>query len=55
MSDNVHIAIMSTELAFWQKITEVCQSLSPGGPSSNFNDATSHENGSVSLPLQEQM
>lgn len=51
----MHIAVMGIELALWQKITEVCQSLSSGAPSSHFDDAASHENGSVSLPLQEQI
>lgn len=35
---------MDIELALWQKITGVFQELS-----SNFDDAASHENGSVSL------
>lgn len=51
MSDNGHIAVTSIQPALWQKITDVCQGLSSGAPSSNFDDAASHENGSVSLPL----
>lgn len=38
---------MATEMALWQKITGVFQEIS-----SNFDDAASHENGSVSLPPQ---
>lgn len=38
---------MNIELALWQKITRVFQELS-----STFDDAASHENGSVSLPPQ---
>lgn len=51
----MHIAVMGIELALWQKITGVCQCLSSGAPFRNFDDAASHENDCVSLPLQEQI
>lgn len=44
------VVVTGIELALWQKITGVIQELSR-----NFDDATSHENGSVSLPPQKQI
>jgi len=51
VSGSEHTAVMGVELALWQKVAEVCQGLPSGAPSSNFDAATSHEKGSVSLPL----
>lgn len=39
------VVVIGLELALWQKITGVFHELSR-----NFDDAASHENGSVSLP-----